>query len=365
MPLNMHHDALAPFESANTKTRTAAFPVLELLSTGFQITRFKETAPLLWLAVVKPNQEVGEHFGLRRECFVIGNGYHNDFQQKTLKESPPEALLDRLEPAVRFVASDAPIAEAFCAAWAQQNRATIVLFKGVRAETSTLENLYSILSASLWRRDFFAESEPVKDPAEFFGREAVVNELFTKIILGTPIAIFGLRKIGKSSLLGRVEDLACQDKSSVTATAFAIGNSTRLKTGRWWHLAQDMLTAWQNRLQQFAKQNGSKVVAKAERLHALISKREASHHVLAVAFERDILTLLKAARALKEELGRDPVLFCFMLYSSSQVCSCWPSLSRPTILELSRTVGTNVSLSNRKKYRIAPICSTPPEIFIL
>lgn len=314
MTLNLHYEAESAYESAQPATKSAARPMLELISAGFQITWFRETAPLLWLAVAKPSHAVSEHFGLRQECFVIGNGYPNDFHQRTLTQEPPDYLVDRLDPAVRFVASDAAIAEAFCAAWAQKNRSSVVVLHTIQSSgASDSDRLYSLLSTSLWRRDFFAEAEPVREPNEFFGRELVVNQLFTKIILGSPIALFGMRKIGKSSLLGRLEDLTEQDESAVTATAFLIGNSTRLKSGRWWHVAQDMLDAWQTKLQRFATQHGSKVYAKAERLSELISKKATDQHTLATAFERDITALLKAARALKSETGRETVRLVFFL----------------------------------------------------
>lgn len=314
MALQLHHDAVHAFETSHPSTKEVAQPVLELLCASFQVTWFRESAPRLWQAIVKPSMAVGDHFGLRQECFVIGNGYSNDFHQRTLNQDPPPELVDRIDSSVRFVASNAIVAEAFCAAWAQKNRSTIVLLRTpVGAQVSAMDALYKSLSASLWRRDFFAEAEPVREPMEFFGRELVVNELFTKIILGAPIAVFGLRKIGKSSLLGRVEDLADEDESAVTATAFLIGNSTRLKSGRWWHLAQDMLVAWQAKLQRFARLHNSKVVAKAERLNELVEKKVTDQHSLATAFEKDIAALLKAARSLKSELGRETIRLVFIL----------------------------------------------------
>lgn len=308
MALNLHHEAKVTFSNANPATQAAAEPILELLSAGFQVTRFKETGHLLWLAFVKPSSAIAEHFGLKHECFVIGNGYPNDFHQRTLKQDPPSDHTDRVDPVIRFVASDAPVAEAFCSAWAQKNRITIVLIRSETIAAGTpSESLYAALSASLWRRDYFAEAEPVRDPSEFFGREVLVNELYSKLLVGSPLSVFGLRKIGKSSLLGRLEDLTVQDESSVTATAFLIGNSTRLKAGRWWHAAQDILSIWQSKLQRLAKLNNSRVVAKAERLNDLISKKSADPYSLSVAFERDITALLKAARALQSELNRDAV----------------------------------------------------------
>lgn len=316
MAIDLHREAAPAFDSALPMTRDSAHPILELLSQGFQVTWFRESSPNVWLALVKPNKEIGEHFGLRQECFVIGNGYATDFHQRTLNLAPPENLLDRIDSTVRFVASEAAIAAAFCAAWAQKNRSTVVLISGedCRSDDVSQKNrLYTLLSTSLWRRDFFAEAEPVRAPSEFFGRQLIVNELFAKILVGSPVAIFGLRKIGKSSLLGRLEDLLIEDDSSITATAFLIGNTTALTAGRWWHLAQSLLATWQSKLQRLSGALGSKVHAKAERLNNLISKKVVEEQTLASAFEKDVLGLLKAAKALRDDVGRDQVRLIFLL----------------------------------------------------
>ncbi len=316
MTLNLHREAEPAFNQALPQTRSAASPVLELLSEGFQVTWFRETAANLWMAVVKPTKSISEHFGLRHECFVIGNGYPGDFHQRTLRQNPPEHLVDRLDARVLFVASDAPIAEAFCAAWAQKNKATVVLIRSPspsQLNTSAKDRLYSLLSTSLWRRDFFAEAEPVREPSEFFGREIVVNELLAKLLVGSPVALFGLRKIGKSSLLGRLEDLLVEDQSGITATASLIGNSTTLTTGRWWHLAQLLISTWQTKLQRLASQLNSRIHAKAERLGDLVSRKVVDEHQFAAAFEKDIRSLLKAAHALRGESGRDSVRLVLLL----------------------------------------------------
>jgi len=313
--INFHRDARPAFDTAQDITRDGATPVLELLSEGFQVTWFRESSLNVWLAIVKPSVEVADHFGLRQECFVIGNGYASDFHQRTLNLSPPANLTERLDGTVRLVASDAPIADAFCAAWAQKNKSTIVLIclQGSDTMPSAKERLYSLLSASLWRRDFFAEAEPVRNPSEFFGRQLVVNELLAKVMNGSPVAVFGLRKIGKSSLLGRLEDLLIDDDSAITATAFLRGNTTSLTAGRWWHLAQTLVQTWQSKLQQLAKNLESKVHAKAEKLNNLISKRTSDERLLADAFEKDITSLLKSARALRTATGRDSVRLIFIL----------------------------------------------------
>jgi hypothetical protein len=315
--IRFRQEAQEKFDRAAPETKADATPALELLSTGFEISWFNQAAYRIWTAVIKPNEAVAEHFGLRLECFAIGHGFPKDFHEKTLLQQPPAEINFRLDPQVRVVVSNAPLAGASCAAWAARHKKSIVLIApSLRtAEASQQDYLYKQLSTALWRRDLFAESEPVRLPSEFFGREAIVNEVLAHIIGGTPVGVFGLRKIGKSSLLGRVEDLLEADEGSLTASVFLLGNSARLRGGRWWTAASDMLNGWQNKLARFATRIGSATRPKAEAMSAALANRAnlGDNGLLATAFGKDVGKLLKAAAALAEESGRPAFrLVCFL-----------------------------------------------------
>ncbi len=64
-----------------------------------------------------------------------------------------------------------------------------------------IELLKEILKRLGEDHDPYNEREPVAHAFSFFGREALIDLLLRKISDGHPIAIFGLRKMGKSSLL--------------------------------------------------------------------------------------------------------------------------------------------------------------------
>lgn len=333
MAIRFRPDAEAAFSRAEAVTRTDASPALELLSTGFEVSWFREVAHRIWTAVLKPSDATATHFGLRQECFVIGHGFPRDFHEKTLLQEPPLDIEFRLDPQVRVVVSNAPLADASCAAWAARHKKRIVVIAPNARPPDMTEHdyLYKQLSTALWRRDLFAESEPVRLPSEFFGREAVVNEVLAHIIGGTPVGVFGLRKIGKSSLLGRVEDLLEADEGSLSATVFLLGNSARLRGGRWWVTAADMLSGWQNKLTRFAMKIGSARRPKADALRAAVANRAnlADNSLLATAFSRDVGTLLKNAVALTDESGQAATrLVCFLdecdlLYPHHPQSGCW------------------------------------------
>lgn len=329
--MNLNHKAEDAFNRASPLTQNVARPILELLSEGFQVTWFREVDPRIWICLIKPAPEVSEQFGLHEEYFVIGNGYSKDFHQRTLSIPVPDDLVDRVDTNLRFVASEAPVAPAFCAAWAQKNKAAVVLLPGIdnAKQQQASSGIFPLLSKTIWRRDFFSESEPVRTASEFFGRQPIVNELLSKILTGTPSAVFGLRKVGKSSLLGRVEELLYEDCSSAIGTVFLLGNATRIKSGRWWHFAQDAVNGWSSSLQRVADTVGSRVRPKAERTNDLIKKNKFDEARLARAFESDVHALIKASDALNRETegghGR-LILFldeCDHLYPLSKGSGYW------------------------------------------
>ncbi len=71
-----------------------------------------------------------------------------------------------------------------------------------REQQQEWETLDECLKRFLGRRqNLYDVRDPVVDRLNFFGREALAAELLATIAAGQPIALFGLRKMGKSSLL--------------------------------------------------------------------------------------------------------------------------------------------------------------------
>jgi hypothetical protein len=287
------------FQRASTVTQEDARPFLERLSAGFEITWFRETGSRLWVALAKPSKKVEDHFGLHLECFVIGHGYPKDFHQRTLLQQPPSEVGYRVDPGVRFVASTSPQADSSCAAWAATHRIRIVLLR--RDEGDDEEALYRLLSTYLWRRDLFAESEPVRLASEFFGREVAVNEVVARVLGGQPMGIFGLRKVGKSSLLARVTDLLAEDASFLVVPSVIIGNSAKIRSGRWSDVASELVTGWARALERIAERNALPIRPKATKTRDALARRQTDANV-ASAFEKDVLSLLSTARALATRL---------------------------------------------------------------
>ncbi|MBK8692263.1 MAG: ATP-binding protein [Deltaproteobacteria bacterium] len=329
--IRFRRDAREAFEGAEASVRADASAPLEMLSAGFEVSWFRPLGPRLWAAVLKPSEALGEDFGLRQECYVVGHGLPRDFNEKTLLQAPPPDAGFHVDPKVRFVVSGTPLAAAACAAWSARSRTSVVVVSpnARHRAVSAEDHLYKLLGSSNRRRDLFAEPGPVRCPSEFFGRESVVHEVLTHILAGSPVGVFGLRRIGKSSLLSHVEGLLESDDTSVTATSFLLGNTARLGAGRWWLAASDMLAAWQQKLIRFALKSDSKIRPKAEAFSAAIKGNVTDARKLAAAFEKDVRGLLKAAEALARESERPSFrLVCFLdefdhLYPAGAHCGYW------------------------------------------
>lgn len=304
--LNFASDAKTWYDRASTATQLDAEPVLTFLSPAFSITWFRERGHRIWMAIIKPSEKVAEHFALSMEYVLIGHGFPTDFQQRTLLADPPAELQYRVDSRIRFVASAAPLMRATCAAWAAQKKIAII---PVDAQSLNLEgalqHTYDILTNSLWRRDVFDDSEPITDAAEFFGRQQAVQELATKAFLGQPTAVFGLRKIGKSSLLRRVQGLLDVDAGHLVATTLLLCNSTRLKAGRWWTVLVELLNGWSRTLELRAAALGSPVRPRVAKLAELITegRRLGDPSAVAEAFEYDFSRLVRAAKQIQRDKG--------------------------------------------------------------
>jgi hypothetical protein len=327
-------NAVHHFRTASEQTRFDAAPVLSFLSKGFKITWFEEKRRRVWLAIVKPHPQVEKQFALNLEYIVIGHGFQEDFQQRTLLEQPSETIEYRVDPRIRFVASAAPLMKAACAAWAIQNSIAVVPLDSKEIQADAPDNearLFQLLSGSLWRRDVFDDSEPVTDPSEFFGRELYVQEMLTRTLLGKPTSIFGLRKIGKTSLLRRVQSLLIADPRDLIVTAFVQGNATKYRRGRWWTLVFDIANEWSSVIEERAHKASSKVAPAARRLKAALESGTGAPQSaeVALAFERDFEKLQKAARQVARDSGLTRVRFVAIvdeideLYPTARSAGFW------------------------------------------
>jgi uncharacterized protein Yka (UPF0111/DUF47 family) len=109
------------------------------------------------------------------------------------------------------------------------------------------------------QRDLYNRKGPVSDKSNFFGREAIANDLTLRLQNGEAIGLFGLRKIGKTSLLQYIRSTA---EAPMAHVDFLAGTDFESVFERalisWFESARDKKIVWepnfdksQEPLQQF------------------------------------------------------------------------------------------------------------------
>ncbi|NJL59623.1 MAG: ATP-binding protein [Desulfobacteraceae bacterium] len=67
-----------------------------------------------------------------------------------------------------------------------------------------VETLKELEEPFITRKDPYAESKPIGDPTWFYGRDKMMSRIPAVLAQGQHIGVFGLRKVGKTSLLKQI-----------------------------------------------------------------------------------------------------------------------------------------------------------------
>lgn len=178
------------------------------LATSWFITfcrtqRFKNTEYQLLFA--KPTADISESFHLTREVLVIFSEYTSfqprtfDFVDKIIAEF--KSRLDKL--CIILVSKDENIHDAIKHITMQDNASRIIIPYSYSEllHGNIKENILLRLKESFYNRDLFSYDTPLKNDNYFFGRQEIIQELYGKYQTGQCGSLFGLRRIGKTSVL--------------------------------------------------------------------------------------------------------------------------------------------------------------------
>lgn len=143
--------------------------------------------------------------GAEREVLILGNVYADQqvrsvqFARRIIDESD-----GRLETTLCVIVHQDPRGNAKLKRWGRENGLAVIpvyTSSGVLPREQALERL---LSYEFFTQDPFDITGPVANDAQFFGRRSEAQELARKLQSGHIRACFGIRKIGKTSILHRV-----------------------------------------------------------------------------------------------------------------------------------------------------------------
>ncbi|MEG8052879.1 hypothetical protein QP185_05825 [Sphingomonas aerolata] len=143
--------------------------------------------------------------GAEREILILGNIYADQqarsvqFARRIIDESA-----GRLESTLCVIVHQDPRGNSKLKRWGRENGLAVIpvyTATGVLPREQALERQ---LSYEFFTQDPFDVTGPVANDAQFFGRRSEAQELARKLQSGHIRACFGIRKIGKTSILHRV-----------------------------------------------------------------------------------------------------------------------------------------------------------------
>lgn len=154
---------------------------------------------------LQPGDEYLEKFNMYNEFLIIFSKFESfdrrifDFVDKTLVDYD-----NRLDKVCIFLVSNDSSIESKIEDLNAENKDTklIVPFTYKQFEQNFEKvDLENKLRKYFYNRDLFAIESPIKNESYFFGRKQIVQEFYSKYVSGEQSGLFGLRKIGKTSVI--------------------------------------------------------------------------------------------------------------------------------------------------------------------
>ena len=177
---------------------------------GFKITWVVDNPDeRLWGLFLKPNSTLQQLFGTSREVLLWAAEFR-DFQARTVQQAQ-EIIRDehpRLSDDYCLIlvpGSSAPervseVASKLLSEYVGVPLEDLHLFQPLGTKS-----FIAYLQGRLFSRDLYRVSTPVTDPRGFYGRRALIGEVTALLSNGVSnVGVFGLRKMGKTSLLYRI-----------------------------------------------------------------------------------------------------------------------------------------------------------------
>lgn len=235
--------------------------------------------------ILRPERFMAELLGLEREFLVVYSPF-SDFQARTISLHDEIAAENqvRLDPLGSMIIGDADSTYDAVQEYLIRDPERPPIVAISKAQLLTLRDadaIRKVFVQQLFRRDLFAIESPIRSDTLFFGRLAIVSELVDRFRAGQNSGLFGLRRIGKTSVLyalGR----RCQS-GELGGFAYMDASNPAIYRGRWWQFLQETIRHFALPL-SLERGDRSKVRA----LNITYSENDAAGH-----FKADVLRLLR------------------------------------------------------------------------
>ncbi|WP_110929913.1 ATP-binding protein [Paenibacillus bouchesdurhonensis] len=169
-----------------------------------RIERFKNTD--YNFSFLQPGDEYREKFNMYNEFLLLFSPFQDfdrralDFVDKTLTDY--DNRLDKV--CIFLVSKDLNITSKIATLNSENKDSKLIVpftYDEFIRGMVTKEDVENKLREYFYSRDLFAIESPIRNDSYFFGRKKIVQEFYSKYISGEQGGLFGLRKIGKTSVL--------------------------------------------------------------------------------------------------------------------------------------------------------------------
>ena len=121
----------------------------------------------------------------------------------------------------------------------------VTLFGQIKPDRTANDILTTEIDQATGQQNLYAISGPVSGDLSFFGRERVLQEIIDLLDAGQPVGLFGLRKMGKTSLIQRLQGRLAQRRP----LALVDTQKTTQQQGVW-PLYPDIIAAFADHVQR-------------------------------------------------------------------------------------------------------------------
>lgn len=280
----IHYNAERTFFAENPTVLELMRPFLSAfnLTHAFWKRRGDDRVACIYL---KPEAFIAEQIGFEREVLLVYAPY-SSFQARTinLHDAVFEEDRVRLDPMGSIIITDDPNTREKVNAHVQgdPDRAPVVSLSADQARAVVdADDIRRLLADQLYARDLFALESPLRSETTFFGREAIVSQLLDRFKSGQNSGLFGLRRIGKTSILYALRRRIIS--AELGGVAYLDVSSPEIYQARWWQVLQAIVRSLAEPL---ALQRSDRSHVRA--LNVTYSESDAAGH-----FKADVVTLSK------------------------------------------------------------------------
>jgi serine/threonine-protein kinase len=181
----------------------------------------KTSSDRSWGLVLRMSPALQELFGRRSEVLLWASLYPN-FEARAITDA--QAQLEQHRPRLSedfvLVVSASRTADADVALASERLDTVFVGIPMHRLSSLAPQGpdtLTGLLQSRVYSRDLYQLTGAITDPQRFFGRQTLINELEAALRLKGHVGLFGLRKMGKTSLMYRVLERLRTHPSILTA----------------------------------------------------------------------------------------------------------------------------------------------------